>query len=111
MAGLHSACVIGILGGYIITQVIVNEFSYYTTWRLAIYIQAVCQFILSLITVFVSNSSIDVKEKHNEEKDNILSNREKSDKEARESSELVHYDRTKSEKRLDTIDVDEIGNL
>jgi MFS family permease len=39
MAGFHSACVVGILGGYIVAQTIVNHFSYYTTWRFAIYIQ------------------------------------------------------------------------
>jgi len=67
MAGFHSACVVGILSGYIFAQVIVNYFSFYTTWRLAIYFQGGCQFILAFITVFVDNKNLDVKQKVTEE--------------------------------------------
>jgi len=41
MAGFHSACIIGIISGYLVAQIIVNYLSHLTTWRLAIHIQAV----------------------------------------------------------------------
>lgn len=112
MAAFHSAWVIGILGGYIITQVIINNFSSYATWRFAIHIQAFWQFILSLIVVFVDNHNVDVKEKLSDEKLTILSNGNKSDNEGKETQEFVKHQKIKlSVKRIDTIDADEIGNL
>ena len=81
MAGFHSAWVIGILGGYIITQVIVNYFSYYTNWRLAIYIQGVCQLLLSIVACFVDNKNIDVNEQESDDTIQILDPGIKSDNE------------------------------
>lgn len=114
MAGFHSACVIGILSGYISAQVIVNYFSYYTTWRFSIFFQAGCQFTLSIVTMFLDNKDMDVKEKHDEEKTGILANgHNKSDIQHQGSKDLMTYDLAKnmSEKRIDTIDADEMGNL
>jgi MFS family permease len=112
MAGFHSACVVGILGGYISAQVIVNYFSYYTTWRLTIYIQGGFQFLLSVITMFVDNKNLDVKEKSQEENVGML-NGVKSDKDLHFPKSPTRHEFIKhaSEKRIDTVDADEMGHL
>lgn len=98
MAGFHSACVVGILSGYISSQIIVNFFSHVTTWRTTIYIQGVLQFLLSVITVFVDNKNLDVKAKDNEEIISMITG-------------TSNLNRHASDKRIDTVDADEFSNL
>ena len=63
--------------------------------------------------MFLSNKDIDVKEKHDEEKEVILENGDKSDAQHQNTNETMKHDlgKTMSEKRIDTIDADEMGNL
>jgi MFS family permease len=110
MAGFHSACVVGILGGYIVAQVIVNNFNYYTTWRLSIYIQGCFQFILSIITMFVDNRNLDVKEKISDEKVKMLNNG-KEERETNQKMMKQEISRLTNEKRIDTVDADEMGHI
>lgn len=99
MAGFHSACVVGILSGYISSQIIVNYFSHVTTWRTAIYIQGILQFLLSIITVFVDNKSLDVKAKVNEENIPMITGTTKE------------LNRQHSDNRIDTVDSDDFAHL
>ena len=99
MAGFHSAWVVGILSGYIVAQIIINYFSYYATWRLAIYIQGGFQALLSLITMFVDNRNLDVKQKVTEENIAMI------------SGKVTGENRHMSDKRIDTVDSDKMGHL
>ena len=101
MAGFHSACIIGIISGYLTAQIIVNYFSHLVSWRLAIKIQAVFQLLLSIVTVFVDNKNIDCKEKYQQE--SLL----KQDPE----HQRMNFNRKSFIKRIDTIDEEGIGNF
>lgn len=113
MAGLHSACVVGILGGYIVSQLIVNHFSFYVSWRFSIYVQGCFQFLLSFITMFVDNRNLDVKYKTSEEHTVMINQSALSDKEARAG---IRYENTNitqhaSEKRVENVNSEDIGHL
>ncbi|CAI2361636.1 unnamed protein product [Moneuplotes crassus] len=99
MAGLHSGVVVGILSGYIFAQVVINYFSHYATWRLAIYFQGGCQALLSLIAMFVDNKNLDVRQKLTEENISMI------------SGKFIGENRHINDKRIDTVDSDNIGHI
>lgn len=99
MAGLHSGCVVGILSGYIFAQVVINYFSQYATWRLAIYFQGTIQALLSIIAMFVDNRNLDVRQKVTEENISMI------------SGKVTGENRYISDKRIDTVDADKMEHL
>jgi MFS family permease len=60
MAMLHSAVVLGIIGGYITTSITVNYLSDYLSWRFPIYLQAICQLLCSILFLFVKKELIEI---------------------------------------------------
>ncbi|CAI2362379.1 unnamed protein product [Moneuplotes crassus] len=67
LAMLHSAVVIGIISGYIITSITVNYLSSYLSWRFPIYIQAAGQFLCAFLFLFVKKEYIEITQDTGEE--------------------------------------------
>ena len=113
MAGFHSACIIGIIFGYLVAQILVNYLYHYMSWRVAIHIQGVWQFLISVITIFVDNRNIDWKWLPTNESSLTDALENKQTKFSKDSSKKQNgtTKRLSALKRIDTIDEEGIGAL
>lgn len=97
LAMLHSAVVLGIISGYIITSITVNYLSSYLSWRFPIFLQTIFQFICAFLFIFVKKEYIDISNDYQE--DTLLGPQNKNSSENLEDNGLYDYESHHNEPR------------